>query len=109
MNQPLLYWREGLRAEGNVYARPRVIRGTRAKPLPLLPSGPGGVCSRPLHGARHLAIDYGNRRPLRHYGLGPASRTASATAMARRAAATSCARITPAPLSTAMATAATVP
>src|ERR1044072_6246370 len=36
------------------YARPRVIRGTRVKPLPLLPSGPGGVCSRPLHGARDL-------------------------------------------------------
>src|SRR4051794_31594649 len=36
------------------YARPRVIRGTRAKPLPLLPSGPGGVCSRPLHGAQGL-------------------------------------------------------
>src|SRR5580704_14185716 len=35
-------------------ARPRVIRGTRAAPLPLLPSGPGGVCSRPLHGARDL-------------------------------------------------------
>ena len=37
-----------------VYARPRVIRGTRAKPLPLLPSGPGGVHSRPLHEARSL-------------------------------------------------------
>jgi hypothetical protein len=36
------------------YARPRVIRGTRVKPLPLLPSGPGGVCSRPLHEARSL-------------------------------------------------------
>src|SRR6266853_5785272 len=36
------------------YARPRVIRGTRAKPLPLLPSGPGGVYSRPLHEARSL-------------------------------------------------------
>src|SRR5438876_8013383 len=35
-------------------ARPRVIRGTRTAPLPLLPSGPGGVCSRPLHGARDL-------------------------------------------------------
>ena len=29
------------------YARPRVIRGTRTKPLPLLPSGPGGG-SQPL-------------------------------------------------------------
>src|SRR5579863_5474751 len=38
------------------YARPRVIRGTRVKPLPLLPSGPGGVCSRPLHEARSLTI-----------------------------------------------------
>jgi hypothetical protein len=37
-----------------MYARPRVIRGTRVKPLPLLPSGPGGVCSRPLHEARSL-------------------------------------------------------
>src|SRR5208282_815018 len=36
------------------YARPRVIRGTRVKPLPLLPSGPGGVRSRPLHEARSL-------------------------------------------------------
>src|SRR3954471_19116604 len=35
-------------------ARPRVIRGTRTAPLPLLPSGPGGVCGRPLHGARDL-------------------------------------------------------
>src|ERR1017187_2309979 len=40
------------------HARPRVIRGTQAKPLPLLPSGPGGVCSRPLHGARSLTIHY---------------------------------------------------
>src|SRR3954452_21012532 len=40
--------------EGGHYARPRGIRGTQAKPLPLLPSGPGGVCSRPLHGARGL-------------------------------------------------------
>jgi hypothetical protein len=38
----------------NRSARPRVIRGTRAAPLPLLPSGPGGVCGRPLHGARDL-------------------------------------------------------
>jgi len=36
------------------YAKLRVIRGTRGKPLPLLPSRPGGVCSRPLHGARNL-------------------------------------------------------
>src|SRR5437867_1633154 len=40
------------------YARPRVIRGTRVKPLPLLPSGPGGVCSRPLHEARSLTTSY---------------------------------------------------
>src|SRR3954467_13906587 len=39
-------------------ARPRVIRGTQAKPLPLLPSEPGGVCSRPLHEARSLTIHY---------------------------------------------------
>src|SRR3954454_15159464 len=37
-------------------ARPRVIRGTRAKSLPLLPSGPGGVYNRPLHEARSLTI-----------------------------------------------------
>src|SRR5262249_43762979 len=37
-------------------ARPRVIRGTRVKPLPLLPSGPGGVRSRPLHEARSLTF-----------------------------------------------------
>src|ERR1022692_1792986 len=41
-----------------VYARPRVIVGTRTAPLPLLPSGPGGVCSRPLHGARNLTSIY---------------------------------------------------
>src|SRR5881392_3531690 len=40
------------------HARPRVIRGTRVKPLPLLPSGPGGVRSRPLHEARSLTISY---------------------------------------------------
>src|SRR6185369_155500 len=39
---------------GGQNARPRVIRGTHAKPLPLLTSGPGGVCSRTLHGARDL-------------------------------------------------------
>src|SRR5438046_8583542 len=50
------------------YARPRVIRGTRTAPLPLLPSGPGGVCSRPLHEARDLTSIYrnmGSRRGLR--------------------------------------------
>src|SRR5438270_10027828 len=41
-----------------ITARPRVIRGTRTAPLPLLPSGPGGVCSRPLHGARDLTSLY---------------------------------------------------
>src|SRR5580698_375743 len=41
-----------------LYARPRVIRGTRVKPLPLLPSGPGGVRSRPLHEARSLTNNY---------------------------------------------------
>src|SRR5438128_1870186 len=40
------------------HARPRVIRGTRTAPLPLLPSGPGGVCSRPLHEARDLTSLY---------------------------------------------------
>src|SRR5258708_39673533 len=43
------------------YARPRVIRGTRVKPLPLLPSGPGGVCSRPLHEARSLTTTHAIR------------------------------------------------
>src|SRR6185312_12986279 len=43
-------------------ARPRVIRGTRTAPLPLLPSGPGGVCSRPLHGARDLTSIYPSMR-----------------------------------------------
>src|ERR1700730_6088353 len=45
-------WVSGVRTDK--YARPRVIRGTRTAPLPLLPSGPGGVCGRPLHGARDL-------------------------------------------------------
>src|SRR6267143_5403373 len=39
---------------GTQKARLRVIRGTQGKPLPLLPSGPGGVCSLLLHGARNL-------------------------------------------------------
>src|ERR1035438_1493877 len=47
------------------YARPRVIRGTRTAPLPLLPSGPGGVCSRPLHEARDLTSLYRNMAPRR--------------------------------------------
>src|ERR1017187_10964380 len=42
------------------YARPRVIRGTRVKPLPLLPSGPGGVHSHPLHEARSLTTIHAN-------------------------------------------------
>ena len=46
------------RAHEGAYARPRVIRGTRVKPLPLLPSGPGGVCSRPLHEARSLTTSH---------------------------------------------------
>ncbi len=44
-------------------ARPRVIRGTQVKPLPLLPSGPGGVCGRLSHGARDLTIDYRIMQP----------------------------------------------
>src|ERR1051326_3201418 len=43
---------------GGQTARPRVIRGTRTAPLPLLPSGPGGVCGRPLHGARDLTRNH---------------------------------------------------
>src|SRR5581483_10441758 len=49
------YMRAG---ETNFYARPRVIRGTRVQPLPLLPSGPGGVRSLPLHEARSLTTSY---------------------------------------------------
>src|SRR4051812_27185298 len=45
-------WVSGTHRTSN--ARLRVIRGTRTAPLPLLPSGPGGVCGRPLHGARNL-------------------------------------------------------
>ena len=41
-------------ANSELNVKHRVIRGTQGKPLPLLPSGPGGVCSRLLHGARHL-------------------------------------------------------
>src|SRR5271170_4317141 len=44
-----------------LYARPRVIRGTRVKPLPLLPSGPGGVRGRPLHEARSLTTSHASR------------------------------------------------
>src|SRR5579872_4569942 len=51
---------------GRAAARPRVIRGTRAAPLPLLPSGPGGVCGRPLHGARDLTSIYRNMRRFSH-------------------------------------------
>src|SRR5512133_1039421 len=53
-------WGSGCRADN--YARPRVIRGTRTAPLPLLPSGPGGVCGRPLHEARDLTRTYRNTR-----------------------------------------------
>jgi hypothetical protein len=44
-----------------IIARPRVIRGTQTKPLPLLPSGPGGVRSRPLHEARSLTNHHPNK------------------------------------------------
>src|SRR5580700_7798005 len=53
------YMRRGRRRV--YYARPRVIRGTQVKPLPLLPSGPGGVCSRPLHEARSLTTIHASR------------------------------------------------
>src|SRR5664279_2463178 len=56
-------WVSDFRADD--YARPRVIRGTRTAPLPLLPSGPGGVCSRPLHEARDLTSIYRNMAPRR--------------------------------------------
>src|ERR1039458_2982256 len=56
-------WVSDCRADD--YARPRVIRGTRTAPLPLLPSGPGGVCSRPLHEARDLTSTYRNMAPRR--------------------------------------------
>src|SRR5450432_1350603 len=57
-------WRGG-------YARPRVIRGTRATPLPLLPSGPGGVCGCPLHEARSLTRDYPNMRVVAVQSFAP--------------------------------------
>src|SRR5215469_1399587 len=57
-------WASGL--PPNRSARPRVIRGTRAAPLPLLPSGPGGVCGRPLHGARDLTSIHRNMRCFAH-------------------------------------------
>jgi hypothetical protein len=44
--------------KGRENARPRVIRGTQAELLPLLPSGPGGVYNRPLHEARSLTTFY---------------------------------------------------
>src|SRR6185312_12155690 len=53
--------------DGN--ARPRVIRGTHAKPLPLLPSGPGGVCGRALHEARSLTNTHANMRALHCSGV----------------------------------------
>ena len=53
-------WYMGGMEGGAYHARPRVIRGTRAKPLPLLPSGPGGVYDRPLHEARSLTTSNGN-------------------------------------------------
>src|SRR5947207_2004414 len=58
--RPVVTGDDLVHAAGNLrkYARPRVIRGTRVKPLPLLPSGPGGVCSRPLHEARSLTTSY---------------------------------------------------
>src|SRR5437868_2461286 len=49
-------------ALGSGAARPRVIRGTRVKLLPLLPSGPGGVYNHPLHEARSLTTLNGNIR-----------------------------------------------
>ena len=39
------------------FIRPRVIRGTQESPLPLLPSGSGGVRSYPLHEARSLSFN----------------------------------------------------
>src|SRR5208282_949434 len=61
---------------GRAYARPRVIRGTRTAPLPLLPSGPGGVCGRPLHGARDLTSIYRSTRVPENRVAGNAERRA---------------------------------
>ncbi len=61
-------WRT-MQARG-AYARPRVIRGTRVKPLPLLPSGPGGVCSHTLHEARSLTTPYASKCRLRTLTFG---------------------------------------
>src|ERR1019366_8852873 len=55
-------WVSGCRADN--YARPRVIRGTRTAPLPLLPSGPGGVCARPLPEPGDLTSLYRNMAPF---------------------------------------------
>src|ERR1035441_5538434 len=64
--------RSVLRDSFESYARPRVIRGTRVKPLPLLPSGPGGVHSHPLHEARSLTTIHANTwRGTGDLGLGP--------------------------------------
>src|SRR5208282_5014622 len=43
-------------AGGEALARLRGIRGTQGELLPLLPSGPGGVRSLLLHGARSLTL-----------------------------------------------------
>src|ERR1039458_3387789 len=74
-------WGSGCREDN--YARPRVIRGTRTAPLPLLPSGPGGVCSRPLHEARDLTSIYRSLAPRRDSQAGHAH--AHAFAQKRRA------------------------
>src|ERR1017187_7705676 len=51
-------------------ARPRVIRGTRTALLPFLRSGPGVVCSRPLHGARDLTSIHRSMRGAVKAGVG---------------------------------------
>ena len=72
--------------KARINARPRVIRGTQAKPLPLLPSGPGGVCGRPLHGARSLTSTHpstalASRRsvPFRQFSVVNLSNESTAT------------------------------
>ena len=69
---------------GRANARPRVIRGTRTAPLPLLPSGPGGVCGRPLHGARDLTSIYRSMGGNRGIGNGVLRSPGAAESASRR-------------------------
>src|ERR1017187_5708955 len=56
-------WVSDCRADD--YARPRVIRGTRTAPLPLLRSVPACVARRPLDEALDMISFYRNLAPRR--------------------------------------------